>query len=149
MNLNSFFSQDDRARAERSRLAGDPEASERRARAAALRRQHELATAGLQRRLPFRWRAGVRKPGYQLASLFEQALPAVHIMLLEGYEQPGLSRAAGDWLCSAALDTDTGEIRYEGAPAEQWVDGTGGPAAYYEQQPTCKKCLKKAETFNG
>jgi hypothetical protein len=74
----------------------------------------------------------------------------LHIQLLEAVTlAPGTkqtqARAAGDWLCQAALDTSTGELRYETEGAPDHCDGTGGPAAYYWPMPNCKNCLKKAQ----
>jgi hypothetical protein len=68
-------------------------------------------------------------------------------MLLEPLSARGITRAVGDWLCSAAVDESTGELKYEGKRAEQWADGTGGPGAYYDPQPTCKRCLKKLDAL--
>jgi hypothetical protein len=73
----------------------------------------------------------------------------VHIWLQEpaSLDNGKQQRAAGDWLCSARLDTETGELRYDPQAAPLYADGTGGPEAYYEQAPTCKNCLRKAEQF--
>jgi hypothetical protein len=124
--------------------------SETRQRAAELRRQHEQATAQLRARLPFPWQVGTVRPRYQGPTVWERGPAALHIQLLEAFTlAPGTSqeqaRAAGDWLCQAALDTSTGEVRYDTQAAPDHCDGTGGSTAYYQPTPSCKRCLQKAQ----
>jgi hypothetical protein len=124
--------------------------SETRQRAAGLRRQHEQTTAQLRARLPFAWQVGKVRPRYQGPSCWEHAPAAIHIQVLEAVTlapstKQAQARAAGDWLCQAALDTSTGEVRYEPEAAPNHCDGTGGLVAYYRPMPSCKNCLKKAQ----
>lgn len=152
---SSFYSPADQRRAWEAQLSGHDGADERRARGLALRRQHDQANGQLHQLLPFPWAPGIRRARYPLATDFPQSLPAVHIMLqapaeLRPAQGPLQQRRAGDWLCMAALDESTGELRYEPEPAPQWADGSGGPEAAYDQQPTCKNCLRWAQLLiNG
>jgi hypothetical protein len=142
---NGFFSPDDRARV--MSYDARPDREERQRRAAELRRQNEQAAAEVQGRLPVSFQPGVVRPRYQGPPIFPRGPATVHIMLLEPLSARGIVRVAGDWLCSAALDESTGELKYEGKRAEQWADGTGGPGAYYDPAPSCKKCLKKLDAL--
>jgi hypothetical protein len=148
MSLDGFFTPDDWYRQERQRVSGAG-ASESLAQAASLRRVHEVATEALRARLPFRWEPGVVRPRYQGPPVWERGPAAVHIWLQEpaSLDNGKQTRDAGDWLCSARLDKDTGELRYDPQAAPLYADGTGGPEAQYEQQPSCKNCLRKAEQF--
>ena len=133
--------------AQRFRQEGDHETRQR---AAELRRQHEQATDQLRARLPFAWQVGKVRPRYQGPSVWEHVPAAMHIQLLEAVTlAPGTkqaqARAVGDWLCQAALDTRTGELRYETEATPDHCDGPGGPASYYQPTPSCKNCLKKAQ----
>lgn len=149
----TFYTDDDRRRAFEAQLSGHDGAAERRQQAQALRRLHEDTNRVLHL-LPFAWQPGIRKPKYLGERFFEQSLPAVHLMLMVPVQLeflpssirlvPALIREPGDWLCRPAVDKSTGELRYEGQKAPQWADGTGGPASHYDQQPTCKNCLKWA-----
>jgi hypothetical protein len=149
MYFNGFSSRYDAARAQRFRQeSGD----DTRQRAAALRHQHEQRTAELRARLPFTWQVGKVRPRYQGPSVWEHAPAAVHIQLLEPVVlNPGTKqeqqRVVGDWLCQAALDTNTGEVRYEAEAAPWYSDSSGRPAATYLPSPTCKRCLKRAEQY--
>jgi len=149
MLFTGFYSKDDRARAVAARQA---EAEESRARAAALRRKNEQATWDLAQLLPFSWQVGRARARYQGPPVWERGPAALHIQLKEPVQLPGKGqpvRAAGDWLCMASVDTDTGEVRYEPDALHELLhsDGTGGPAALYLPAPTCKNCLKKAQAF--
>lgn len=129
-----------------SRLSDGPEQEQRLRRGLHLRAENERGIWQLQKLLPFRWQSGIKKttappPG----NFYPPAVPATHIMLLEPCAGP-VTRAAGDMLCSVAVDTSTGVLRFEGQPAEQWNDGNGGQ---YEPQPTCKLCLKAAQKFKS
>lgn len=133
--------------AQRFRQEGPSETHQR---ATELRRQHEQTTEQLRARLPFAWQLGKVRPRYQGPSVWEHAPAAIHIQLLEAVTlAPGTkqaqARAVGDWLCQAALDTSTGEVRYQAEAVPDHCDGTGGPAAYYRPAPSCKNCLKKAQ----
>jgi hypothetical protein len=143
-SLKGFYTEADRARALAHRSA---EASESRARATALRRDNFLVTSALTTLLPFRWEPGVVKPRYQGPPVWERGPAAIHVRLLEPAQLGSTQRPAGDWLCKASLDTDTGEVRYESQQAPWHSDGTGGPGANYLPAPTCKNCLKKAQAF--
>lgn len=147
MSLSGFFTPTDAARARQFRQT---DAAESQQRAAELRRQQEQATAQLRARLPFTWQVGKARPRYQGPSFWEHVPAAIHIQLLEpvvlsaGTKQ-AQPRAAGDWLCQAALDISTGELRYDSQAAPTYCDGTGGPGAHYLPAPSCKRCLKKAQ----
>lgn len=149
MSLTGFYPAADAARARQFRQV---EAAESQQRAAELRQQHEHTTARLRAGLPFAWQVGKVRPRYQGPSVWERGPAALHIQLLEpvmlaaGTKQ-AQPRAVGDWLCQAALDTDTGELRYDSEPAPTYCDGSGGPAANYVPAPTCKRCLKRAQQF--
>jgi hypothetical protein len=149
MSLTGFYTEADRARAVAHRQV---EAEESRQRALALRRKNEQATWDLVQLLPFTWQVGRARPRYQGPSVWERGPAALHIQLSQPVQLPGKGqpvRAAGDWLCMASLDTETGEVRYEPEPErELWhCDGTGGASAMYRPAPTCKNCLKKAQAF--
>jgi hypothetical protein len=146
MSLFGFFSHEDAARANRGRHSGAALA-ETLGRAQALRRQHELTTDRLRAGLPFQWEPGVVVRKYRGPSVWERGPDAVHIWLQEPVLVGKVPRPAFEWLCTARLDTDTGELRYEPQAAPLYADGTGGPGAHYEQMPTCKNCLKKAEVI--
>jgi hypothetical protein len=147
MSFSGFYTPADRARAQAARPA---EADESRARAAARRRINEQATAGLTSLLPFAWLVGRVRPAYQGPPVWERGPAALHIQLQQPVHftagRKAYSRMIGDWLCSAALDEETGELRYTPeAIGELWhSDGTGGPAANYLPAPTCKRCLALA-----
>jgi hypothetical protein len=148
MLFNAFYSDEDRARAAAARPA---EAAETRARALLLRRHNEAITAALMARLPFSWLVGKAVRRYQGPPVWERGPAALHIQLQEPVQfttgRTDYSRRVGDWLCSAALDESTGELRYQPAEAsELWhSDGSGGPLANYLPAPTCKKCLTLAD----
>jgi hypothetical protein len=144
--LKGFFGPDDAKRA--AEYAGT-DAAQGRYHSLQLRRQHEAELGQLQRRLPFTWQPGIKVARYQGPPIFPRSAPAVHIMLLQDMDGPYLMRRAGDWLCSPAIDYETGELRYEAQRAPQWADGTGGPGSHYDQKPTCKNCLSKALQLYG
>ncbi len=140
-NLKGFYSKHDAARHQWGRV------NEPRQDGVGLRLASERATAALRARLPFRWQPGVVRSRYQGPPVWEKGPAAVHVMLLEEAQVGKELRPAGDWLCRASLDTDTGEVRYESQQAPVHADGTGGANAHYLPTPTCKNCLKKAQAF--
>ena len=147
--FQGFYTPDDRARAQTHRAA---EAEEARARAVALRRRNQQATAELNVLLPFAWQVGKVRACYQGPPVWERGPAALHIQLQQPVQLPGKGqpvRPAGDWLCQASLDTETGELRYEPEhERELWhSDGSGEPGTMYQPAPTCKNCLKKAQFF--
>lgn len=150
-SLNGFYSSVDRARAVAARQV---EAEASRQRAQALRRKNEQLTWDLCQVLPFAWQVGKVFARYQGPPLWERGPAALHIQLLQPVQLPGKGqpvRPAGDWLCMASLDTETGEVRYEpDGDRDLWhCDGTGGQGAMYRPAPTCKNCLKKAQAFSA
>ena len=120
--------------------AAEQEATQRRG--LYLRAENERAIWQLRKLLPFRWQVAIKKPApITTGMLYPLGIPAIHILLLEPSTSP-VARAAGDMLCSVAVDTGTGEVRFEAEAAPRLNDGNGGE---YEPAPTCKNCLKAAQ----
>jgi hypothetical protein len=143
-SLRGFPTSAEVARARQHRPA---EVAESQQRATDLRHLHEQTTAYLRHLLPFAWQVAKVRPRYQGPPVFERGPAALHLQLLEpvtlaaGTKQTQ-ARAAGDWLCRAALDTSTGARRYESEPAPWYSAGSG---VSYQPTPTCRHCLTRVQ----